>query len=138
MSDIHKHTAAEFIESGHADNDTTIEYFSNEKALGRIWKWQSSGAIVFAMLSVGYMLAFHAGCLKTEVNPTRGSLFADVILCLWSVVPAAWFAIETHWLISRSGKQNKPKRMAEFKVGQDSAKAFWVTIAFLIALLWKG
>ena len=114
-----------------------IEEFTNNARLENLWARQSKAGLIGALLSVGYMLIFRGGYWEKLMWAGWDSGIATALLCLWAVGPATWFAYETGYLITRGDKQNKTKRIAEFKMGQDAAKAFWIAVATLIALLWQ-
>lgn len=106
-----------------------MEEFHNEQELRKIWGRMTWFAIAALVLTVPVMWLW-----KFKVIPDTWctQLLIAVIVTGWAVGPPLWFTYENHVLISDSDKQHRPKRVAQYKLGLDVAKAFWLAVAALI------
>ena len=61
-----------------------------------------------------------------------------VVVTGWTLGPPLWFTYEHHKLISDADKQNCRKRVEQYKMGQDVARAFWVAVVAMIVATLVG
>jgi hypothetical protein len=106
-----------------------LETFENEEQLGIIWRKMTVVAIVAALVTIPFMWLRKFNCID---DTPCWRLASAIVVSGWALGPPLWFAYENGRLISEADKENKPKRMARLKLGQDVSKVFWVAVATLI------
>jgi hypothetical protein len=91
--------------------------------------WLGNIAIVIAILCVAY------GFYPRTPAGQEPSLWKQLILALWIVVPPGWFCFE-YFLIYK--KYGMPGSFETYKQGQDVAAKFWLAVSTVLSALYVG